>query len=305
MNRKEFLKLGGTVVLAWAADIFSRSAGIGKAMAQSRGGYHLAAVKNGSPDRMFDEGIKALGGMNAFVKKGQTVLIKPNCAQSMEPELASNTNPILVKRIIEHAKDAGASKVYVFDHSLGDTNFCYRMSGIEAVCKKTGAIIVPADDKKYYHEKKIPGAKVLKKTEFHEVFLESDVVINVPILKHHFATKLTMAIKNLMGVVWDRYWFHTNDLNQCIADLALYRKPDLNVIDAYYMLTANGPMGGDIDDVKIMKTQLLSRDIVAVDAAGAKVFGVDPVKVDHIKIAHAMKIGTMDLSDLAIARISL
>jgi len=132
-----------------------------------------------------------------------------------------------------------------------------------------------------------------------------DVVINVPILKHHWGTGLTMAMKNIMGVVWDRGFFHSNNLHQCIADLSLYRKPDLNVIDAYTIMTDNGPRGGSIQDTKIIKNQILSRDIVSADAAGAKIFGMEPEEIDYIRIAHEMKIGTKNLKDLNIARIVL
>jgi uncharacterized protein (DUF362 family) len=305
LYRRELLKLAGAGIAAWAAGIFSRAINIGTAFAQSRGAYQLAAVRNASPDKLFDEGIKALGGMTAFVKKGQKVLIKPNCAQVLGPEFAANTNPLLIKRIIEHAKDAGASKIYVFDHSLGNTQACYRESGIEEVCRSAGGIIVPADSEKYYQIKEIPGAKRLKKTAFHEIFLDADVVINVPVLKHHYATSLTMSMKNLMGVIWDRWYLHSNDLHQCIADLALFRKPDLNVIDAYNMLLSHGPRGGELSYVKNVKTQILSRDIVAADAAGAKIFGLEPDTIQYIRIAHDMKIGTKNLDALSIARIAL
>ncbi len=305
MNRRTFLKIVGAGAALWTGNVFSRISKAGEAIAQTRGPYQLAAVKNGSPEKMFDAGIKALGGMNSFIKKGQIVLVKPNCSQPMGPEYGSNTNPLVVKRIIEHAKDAGASKIYVFDHSLGDTDFCYEQSGLKDVCKKTGAILVPADDQKYYHKKRIHGAKSLVESEFHEVFLEADAVINVPVLKHHFATQVSIAIKNLMGVVWDRYWFHSNNLDQCIADLALFKKPVLNVVDAYYMLTENGPRGGDLSSVKTMKTQILSKDIVAVDTAATKVFGANPSEVAYIKIAEKMKLGSMDLDKMMISRIVL
>jgi len=305
MTRRDLLKFAGACAVGWVSDVFNRTAEFGALFAGTRNEYDLVAVKNGSPDKLFDAGIKAFGGMTAFVKKGQTVLVKPNCAQVLGSEYAANTNPILLKRIIEHARNAGASKIYVFDHSLGSAQACYKNSGIEEATKSAGGIIVPADDKKYYHVKDIPHAKILKQAAFHEVFLEVDVVINVPILKHHWGTGLTMAMKNIMGVVWDRGFFHSNNLHQCIADLSLYRKPDLNVIDAYTIMTDNGPRGGSIQDTKIIKNQILSRDIVSADAAGAKIFGMEPEEIDYIRIAHEMKIGTKNLKDLNIARIVL
>jgi uncharacterized protein (DUF362 family) len=305
MNRRDFLKLAATGAALWATGIVSRAIHIGTVFAQGNQQYHLVAVKNGSPEKLFDEGIKALGGMPRFVKKGQKVLIKPNCAQPLKAEYASNTNPLLLKRIIQHVKDAGASKIYVTDHSRTDQNICFEDSGVKEVCKSLGAIIVPADDRKYYHEKTIKGAKRLHTVELHEMFIEADSVINVPILKHHESVQLTMAMKNLMGIVWERWFFHSNDLHQCIADLSLYRKPDLNVLDAYYMLQSHGPRGGNLAYVRTMKSLLLSTDIVTLDAAGAKLFGIEPDAVDYIKIAHAMNIGTKNLKDISISRIAL
>ena len=147
MTRRELLKIAGVCAVGFASDMFTKATGFGTLFAENRNEYGLAAVRNGSPDQLFDAGIKALGGMNTFVRKGQSVLIKPNCVQVLGPEFAANTNPLLIKRIIEHARDAGASRIYVFDHSLGSGQACYKSSGIEEATKSAGGMIVPADDK--------------------------------------------------------------------------------------------------------------------------------------------------------------
>jgi len=145
----------------------------------------------------------------------------------------------------------------------------------------------------------------LKTTKVHELVMSSDVFINVPVLKSHSSAKLTIAMKNLMGVVWDRMWWHRNDLQQCIADFVTFRKPDLNIIDAYNVMMKNGPRGVSEADVSNMKSLIMSPDIVAADAAAAKLFGHDPDEIPHIEIADQMEIGTMDLSQLNINRIIL
>ncbi|HVO74853.1 MAG TPA: DUF362 domain-containing protein [Ignavibacteriaceae bacterium] len=267
--------------------------------------YDLVAVKGGEAAEMFDKAIGSLGGMKTFVKKNQTVVVKPNIGWDVIPEKGANTNPLLVKRIIEHCFNAGAKDVYVFDHTCDIQNKCYSSSGIEKAATDAGAKVVSGANEWNYHEVEIKGAKVLKKAKIHELILESDVFINVPILKNHDASGLTISMKNLMGIVWDRWFWHQNDLHQCIADCALYRKPDLNVIDAYLVMMKNGPRGISREDVVEMKSQIITTDILAGDVAAAKLFGAEPDSITYLTIADEMKIGTKDLSKLSINRIKM
>ena len=267
--------------------------------------YDLVAVKGGEPDVMFDRAIESIGGMKQFVSKGQTVVVKPNIGWDVIPEKGANTNPKLVTRIIRRCFDAGAKDVFVFDHTCDNWVKCYRNSGLEEAAKSAGAKIVSGETEGYYQEVVIPRGTLLKKVKVHELILSSDVFINVPVLKVHDGAKVTIAMKNLMGVVWDRRYWHRNGLNQCIADFATYCKPALNVVDAYTVMNSNGPRGVSIDDVTMMKSLLISRDMVTVDAASAKLLGFEPEAVGHIRIAHEMKAGTMDLSRLSINRIKL
>ena len=267
--------------------------------------YDLVAVKGGAPAEMFDKAIATLGGMSKFVKKNQTVVVKPNIGWDCSPELAANTNPDLVGRIIEHCFNAGAKSVYVFDNPVNEWTRCYKNSGIEDAAKKAGATVVTGKSESHYHPVEIKKGKVLKSASVHELILESDVFINVPVLKTHGGAHLSIAMKNLMGVVWDRRFWHKNDLHQCIADFATYRKPDLNVVDAYRVLKRNGPRGVSIQDVAEMKYQLLSTDIVAADTAATKVFGIDPAEVKHIPLAEQLGVGTTNLDSLRIQRISI
>jgi uncharacterized protein (DUF362 family) len=271
----------------------------------------LVAVKNGEPDAMFKKAIGLMGGMGRFVKKGQSVVVKPNIGFPREPEVAATTNPLLVKTIIEHCYASGAGKVYVFDNVVlptsGNARNCYKLSGIEDAAKAARAIVVPVDDFSY-REVKIPGAKILKTAEIHSLILDSDVFINVPVLKHHGSTHLSIAMKNMMGIVKNRMEYHLTGLDQCIADFCLYRQPDLNVVDAYRVLMSNGPSGprgSNALNVELKKTLLMSKDIVAVDTAAAKIFGKDPEDIGYIKIGHQQKIGNMNLKDLKIVTFAM
>ena len=303
MDRRTFVKAGLSASAAIALGKYARAFPLTSPAPSTP--FDLVAVKGGEPDLMFDRGIAALGGMNTFVRKGATVVVKPNIGWDVPPERGGNTHPRLVGRIIEQCFNAGAAKVYVFDHTCDKWQRCYQTSGIESAAKNARATVVSGDSEGYYHEVTIPRGKTLRKAKEHELILESDVFINVPILKDHGGSRVTAAMKNLMGVVWDRGEWHRADLHECIADFATYRKPTLNVLDAYIVMKRNGPRGVSVDDVQTLRTQLLSADMVAIDTAGTRLLGLDPKDVRHISLASEMNVGRMDLDKLNIKRITI
>jgi uncharacterized protein (DUF362 family) len=266
--------------------------------------YDLVAVKNGEPDKLFDAAMDALGGMRQFVRPNQTVVVKPNIAWDVEPDRAANTNPLLVRRIVEQCRAAGAKTVYVFDNTCDNWRTSYKSSGIEQAVRDAGGTLVSGESERYYQPVKVGGQRLTEAKE-HELILGSDVFINVPVLKDHGGATLTVSMKNLMGIVWDRRYWHRNDLHQCIADFAAYRRPDLNVVDAYRVLAHNGPRGVSVRDVTEMRSLLVSRDMVTADAAAARLFGLNPDQVDYIRLAAAQGVGRQDLENLAVKRIVL
>jgi len=298
MDRREFLSMSAKL----AAMAGAASLGLKNNIFSSDAAYDLAAVKNGTPVKMLDSAMKALGGMDKFVKKGGTVLVKPNIGWDVTPELAANTNPALVAGVVKHCLDAGASKVYVMDHTCDGWKSSYKTSGIEKAARDAGAAVVTGNSKGSYQQEDIKGAKTLKRALVHELMISCDSVINVPILKSHGSTGLTLGMKNLMGVVWDRGWWHMSGLHQCIADFAAYRKPDLTIIDAFRIMKKNGPRGVSEADVTEARSLVASPDMVAADAAAAALFGAKPENIDYIKIAAQKGLGTMDLSKLRISR---
>lgn len=268
--------------------------------------YDLVAVKGGEPALMFDKAIEALGGMGKFVLKGQKVVVKPNIGWDVVPDRAGNTNPELVRRVIEHCFQAGAKEVFVFDNTCDQWERCYANSGIERAVKDAGGKIVPGNTESYYHPVGIPNGVKLKNAKVHELILDSDVFINMPVLKNHSSAKMTISLKNLMGIVWDRGYWHRNDLHQCIADYATYsKKPTLNIVDAYRVMMQNGPRGVSSADVSLMKSLIVSPDMVAADTAATKLFGIEPSDVAYIGLAEDLGVGTTKLDQLNIQRIIL
>lgn len=299
MDRRIFLKSGLTAGAAIALSKYENLFGA------FQGTPDMVAVKGGEPDIMLDKALEAMGGMKSFVKKGQKVVIKPNIGWDVSPERAGNTNPLLVGRLIEHCFNAGAKEVLVFDHTCDEWKRCYTNSGIERIVKDKKGTMVPGNTENYYQKVAIGHGKRLKEAAVHELILGADVFINVPVLKHHSSSKLSISMKNLMGVVWDREYWHKNDLHQCMADFTTAYKPTLNIVDAYNVMMKNGPRGVSKADVVQMKSLLVSRDIVAADAAAAKLFGLEPATVNHIKFGADMNVGKIDLSKMNIKRIIL
>ena len=307
MDRREFLwkGLGGAALAGTALAVgdyhrvFATPAGMPAAMPD------LVAVKGGEPAAMFDKAIEACGGMGRFVARGKKVLVKPNIGWDVSPERGGNTHPALVRRIIEHCFNAGAKEVRVFDHSCDNWRSTYKNSGIEQAVNAAGGKIVSGDSESYYQSVAVPRGKNLTEAKVHELLLDADVFINVPILKHHGSSVVTIGMKNLMGVVWDRGFWHRNDLHQCIADFSTYRRPDLIVVDAYYVMKQNGPRGISADDVVKMMSQIVSTNIVGADAAAARLYGVDPAEIPYINEAEQLGLGTKDLEHLSIKRIRL
>lgn len=306
MKRRDFLKTSVSGSLAAGAVLkFGRFDPVRSTLPASAR-YDIVAIMGGSPEAMFDLGIQEYGGIGAFVKKGQKVLIKPNIGWDVVPELAANTNPALVARIAEHCLRAGAKEVYVFDHTCDNWTNCYKNSGIEKAVKAVGAKIAPANSENYYHEIEIPGGIKLQKAKIHELVLDADVFINVPVLKDHNSTRMTASLKNMMGVVWDRGYWHSNNLDQCIADFALYeKKPVLNIIDCYNVMVKHGPQGVSKEDLVLMQSQIITTDWVAGDTAAARLLNVPVEKIGYIPIAHKMGLGNMNLEALNIKRIKM
>ena len=309
MKRRKFIQgtMAAGMVSGWALNLRGATVPmINKTFGSSSGEKHdLVGVKGGNPAEMFDRGIEALGGMGNFVKKGQSVVVKPNIGWSREPESAADTNPELIKRIIEQCFAAGAVSVSMFDHTCNSWRDCYDKSGLNKVAEATGAKLVCGNHEHDYREVDIPQGVRLKNAKMHRLILDSDVFINVPVLKNHGGAVMTCAMKNLMGIVWDRKYFHKNDLQQCIADSATFRKPDLNVVDAYRVMKKGGPRGRGLENVVTMKYQMLSTDIVAIDTAASKVIDISVDRISHIKHGETLGLGRMDLENLNIKRINI
>jgi uncharacterized protein (DUF362 family) len=304
-TRRAFLRSGLALGAAATLVPWRRLAAAGPADPADASRPVLVAVRNGSRTAMLDQALAALGGIGRFVQPGQTVCLKPNIGWDAPPERGSNTHPELVGHLTRLCLAAGARSVSVFDNTCDQWQLAYANSGIESAARDAGAHVVNGKDESLYRAVEIPGGVKLKRAMVHSLVLDSDVFLNVPVLKHHSGTGMTAAMKNLMGVVWDRRFYHSNNLHQTIADFLLLRKPTLNIIDAYHPMVRNGPRGKTVDDVVEMRTLLASTDPVAIDAAAAKLLGHESGDFAYIQLAQDLGHGTMDLTRVEVRRFNL
>ena len=270
-------------------------------------GAYLAVARGQAPGpaELTRRAIAAVGGIERYVKQGADVIVKPNiCNAYHGPEYASTTNPEVVAAIVALCLGAGAKRVRVMDYPFGGTaQNAYKTSGIAQAVEAAGGQMELMNSLKY-QAVEIPNAQALNKTEIYAEILNADTVINVPIAKHHSMATLTLGLKNLMGVVLDRGALHARGLPQSIVDLATVVRPQLTVIDATRILMANGPTGGNLDDVKQMDTIIASADVVAADAYAATLFGKTGADVAYITMANERGLGKMDLTSIKIEEIS-
>lgn len=263
------------------------------------------AVARGDTVQAVKAAIDTLGGIQRFVKSGQTVVLKPNMSFPNPAEWGSTTHPDVVKTVAQLCIEAGAKRITVIDYPLRRPEVSLRRSGVADACQGLSNVTVFANtDQKFYQKVSLPNAKELHEVEVAKDVLQADVLINLPVAKSHMATGVSLGLKNLMGLVWDREYFHQYiDLNQGIADLNTLLKPDLIIMDATRPLTTAGP--GGPGKVVQLDTIIAGTDPVAVDSYtvplapwyGQQFTGKN---VKFILKAAEMGLGEIDISKLSI-----
>jgi uncharacterized protein (DUF362 family) len=265
----------------------------------------MVVARGENPEKLINQGIKAIGGLARFMKPGADVIIKPNiCVGYNTYEFASTTNPWVVGALVKLCLEAGAKKVRVMDYPFGGpAPQCYKYSGIEEQVIANGGVMEVMQSIKYVHMI-IPGAKQLKEVTIYPDVLDADLLINVPIAKTHSMAGLTLGLKNLMGTIQKRETIHPSfPIN--LVDLATLVRPQLTVIDAVRTLMANGPTGGDLGDVKLQNTVIISPDIVMADSYATTLFGMTAGDIPYILSAEERGLGLSDYKSVKIEELTV
>lgn len=289
MDRREFIKgaalfgAGMAVMPEWVENALAAD------------GPLVVKAQGGAPAKLVRAAVAGLGGMGAFVRKGQTVVVKPNIGWDRSPEQAANTHPEVVREVVVLCLEAGAARVKVFDRTCNDPRRCYVNSGISAVLEGLDPRVeLTHIDERRFRVVEMPAALLLKHSSYYEEALDADCFINLPVAKHHSASGLTIGMKNIMGVLGgNRAVLHRN-LPEALVDMNRTIRSHLTIVDATRILVANGPQGGKLEDVRTLETVIASSDVVAADSIAATLFGKNYTDLKYLQLAHDSGLGVAD-----------
>jgi uncharacterized protein (DUF362 family) len=294
MNRRKFIKvLAASAVMMGSGGSMDRLfADEPPVLSLAEGSDYAAITKNA---------INALGGIQKFVKTGNVVVIKPNLGWDRKPEYAANTHPLVVKAIAEECLKAGAKKVKIFDNPCNDPRRCYENSGVAGALKGIKNVEVKYMEDERYKNTKLNGV-FLKEWELYDEALSADVFINVPVAKHHGLTRISLGLKNIMGIMGGNRGYIHRSIEDALVDVNKVVKSHLTVIDATRILLNHGPQGGNLKDVKVMNKIIACRDIVAADAYATTFFGLNPADISTTVTASKRGMGEMNLSKVKVIK---
>lgn len=299
-NRRRFLARS----LAWAGALT-----LGSGLPRWAGAEATPdmAIAQGEPEAAVRAAVNALGGIRAFVRPGQKVVIKPNMSFAHDVERASNTHPEVVRTLAALCHEAGAGRVRVLDHPLRRAELC--IEGVRQACSVFNEDMVHGlESPRFFKPVPVAQGLQMRETDVMQDVLEADVLIAAPVAKSHGSTGVSLSLKGMMGLIWDRGIMHYKyDLNEAIVDLATVLKPQLTVIDVTRALTTNGP--GGPGKVVRLDTVIAATDPVAADAQAVAMvpwYGqrLAPRQVPHIRRAHERGIGRMDIENLRVRRVT-
>ena len=293
MRRREFLKLCGSSILAGKLLVRELWAKEPSVVSVAEGKDYMQITRTA---------IEALGGMKLFVKAGDIVVVKPNMGWDRKPEYGANTHPLVMRAVVEECLKAGAKRVKVFDNPCNEPRRSYDNSGIPAALKGIDNVEIKQMEEERYKKIKLNGI-ALKEWEIYGEALSANVIINVPVAKHHSLTRLSLASKNVMGIMGGNRGYVHRDIEEALADVNSVVKTRLTVMDATRILTNHGPSGGSLSDVKVLNRVMASSDLVAIDAYTTGLFGLKPADISITVTAHKRGLGEIDLGKVRILKV--
>jgi uncharacterized protein (DUF362 family) len=300
MKRRAFIKLSSLALLSNTLVLDTHSKESQKALVWEISGNSGKSVK---------ELFVALGGLKKIMTQDParaTVLIKPNLCLPHQAKLATISSPQVVDALCTYLIESGVKKIIIADHTLQATAKFKNFELNQIVTKYPQVKLVLANQQRMYQPVTVPG-KVLQTTEILKMLSHVDFFINLATAKHHSATHVSLAVKNLMGLIWNRTEFHTRlDLAQSIADLALVLRPGLNLVDASRVLLNGGPTGpGQViqDDRLFASYDILALDAVVLSNYNFGGKNLSAEKVAHLMAAYQNKTGEIDTRQIQIEKL--
>jgi uncharacterized protein (DUF362 family) len=316
LDRREFLTRAAKAGISIAAagmvsyrlyDAIGPKPGIGAeelvAMADfsipHQAGRTMSIVRGADRVKTVDKAIELLGGIERFVRPGETVAIKPNVAFASPPMLGATTHPELIAELVRLCYSrGGAKKVYIADNPIYDPASCFTLSGIGKAAREAGAKVVWPKARSFKRTT-LAGGKLIKNWPiFYEPLKNADKLIGIAPIKDHHRAGASMSIKNWYGLLGGRRNIFHQDINTIIAELAMLVKPTLVILDGTEVMMTNGPTGGSLSDLKRTNTLIASCDPVAADSYGCTLLDLKPSDLPYLAKVENAGAGTTDYESL-------
>ncbi len=252
--------------------------------------------------RALEQVLQPLGGMAAFVKPGQKVLLKPNLVAPSAPELAVTTHPALVRAVIRQVKSAGGICFLGDGPGVGGTLTAAKASGLLEVAETEGAQFVVFEETAVFENN---DNRILKHIELTKHLKEMDVLITLPKLKTHCQMAYTGALKNQYGLIPGaakgkfHFRFQNRDrLADFMIDINRTAAPALAIMDAVVGMEGPGPSGGTPRKIGLL---LASSDLSALDTIAFSIIGLTLPQVPVSLAAQRGNFGTVELEKIELA----
>src|SRR5437763_4578157 len=231
--------------------------------------------------------IEQVGGMESVIRGAKIAILKPNLVAGRNAATGSTTNFELMKAVAEEVRACGAEPVLCETPGTEfDRDATYTILGVEQFCQENGICIVkvyPEGGEQDWIELRPEGARRLRRFRIPRILTEARL-INLPVLKTHVVSAMTLGMKNPMGILPrpDRRSMHTFGIDQSIVDMNRGIKPDLTIVDGSVGQDGEGPLYGDKADLQVL---VAGRDSLAVDLVCCQLVGVKPRDIPHLKLA--------------------
>ncbi len=255
----------------------------------------VAIVKGEKPSEIVGKALKLIE-YERLIKLEDKVLIKPNYVTAKPPGTGITTDSEIVENIIKLVKEFGIKEIVVGEGGAGDTEKAFDVVGIREVAARQKVNLVNLNKDERINVK-IPNGKFLKEVGIAKTALNATCIINVPKLKVHHMALVTLSMKNLMGFILPKSIMHEN-INEKIVELAslFVDKVKINLVD--------GLVGSEIDEVNgnpvKVNVVVAGKDMVATDAVSTAIMGINPEKVEYLKLAEKRGLGIAALSNIMV-----
>jgi len=259
----------------------------------------IVRIEEGQVAGAVRKAVDLIGGIEAIVKPGETVLLKVNwCVVPEDPKVGVVTNPVVARAVADLVKEAGAEPIIADSAARGvDTDLVIQTTGYDKLADE-GYRVVNLDKEKVI-KLEFPDGEILQTIKTFELATQVDKIIDIPLFKTHDSAEATLGLKNMKGLLHDdqKSKLHREGLYAGIADVNLRFPPDLVVYDGTWAMEGLGPMYGIPFELNLI---LAARNVVAGDAVAGSIMGFEPAELIVTKIAYDRGLGEMNLDKIAI-----